>query len=30
MIVILVIAGSLWFMANLNYNMLPMDQLVKV
>ena len=30
MIVILVVAGSLWIMANLNHNMLPMDQLMKM
>jgi cytochrome o ubiquinol oxidase operon protein cyoD len=28
MIVILVVAGSLWIMANLNHNMLQMDQLM--
>jgi cytochrome o ubiquinol oxidase subunit IV len=30
MIVILVVAGSLWIMAHLNHNMLPMDQLMKM
>jgi cytochrome o ubiquinol oxidase operon protein cyoD len=30
MIVILVVAGSLWIMANLNHNMMPMDQLMKM
>jgi cytochrome o ubiquinol oxidase operon protein cyoD len=30
MIVILVVAGSLWIMSNLNHNMLPMDQLMKM
>jgi cytochrome o ubiquinol oxidase operon protein cyoD len=30
MIVILVVAGSLWIMANLNHNMLPMDQLMRM
>jgi cytochrome o ubiquinol oxidase operon protein cyoD len=30
MIVILVVAGSLWIMANLNHNMLPMDQLMQM
>ncbi len=28
LIVFLVIAGSLWIMANLNHNMLPMDQVM--
>ncbi len=27
LIVFLVVAGSLWIMANLNHNMMPMDQL---
>jgi cytochrome o ubiquinol oxidase operon protein cyoD len=30
MIVLLVITGSLWIMANLNHNMLPMDQLMRM
>jgi cytochrome o ubiquinol oxidase operon protein cyoD len=30
MIVILVVAGSLWIMDHLNHNMLPMDQLMKM
>jgi len=30
LIVILVVAGSLWIMANLNHNMLPMDQLMQM
>ena len=30
MIVVLVIGGSLWIMANLNHNMMPMDQLMKM
>jgi cytochrome o ubiquinol oxidase operon protein cyoD len=30
LIVILVIGGSLWIMANLNYNMMPMDQLMQM
>ena len=30
MVVILVVAGSLWIMANLNHNMLPMDQLMRM
>ena len=29
-IVFLVIAGSLWIMANLNQNMMPMDQLMQM
>ena len=28
LIVVLVIGGSLWIMANLNHNMMPMDQLM--
>jgi cytochrome o ubiquinol oxidase subunit IV len=28
--VVLVIGGSLWIMANLNHNMMPMDQLMKM
>jgi cytochrome o ubiquinol oxidase subunit IV len=28
LIVLLVIGGSLWIMANLNHNMMPMDQLM--
>jgi cytochrome o ubiquinol oxidase operon protein cyoD len=28
LIVFLIIAGSLWIMANLNHNMLPMDQIM--
>jgi cytochrome o ubiquinol oxidase subunit IV len=28
MIVVLVIGGSLWIMANLNHNMMPMDQMM--
>jgi cytochrome o ubiquinol oxidase operon protein cyoD len=28
LIVLLVMAGSLWIMANLNHNMMPMDQLM--
>src|SRR6267142_2490345 len=28
LIVFLVIAGSLWIMANLNHNMMPMDQIM--
>jgi cytochrome o ubiquinol oxidase operon protein cyoD len=30
LIVFLVIGGSLWIMANLNYNMMPMDQLMQM
>jgi cytochrome o ubiquinol oxidase operon protein cyoD len=30
MIVVLVVAGSLWIVANLNHNMMPMDQLMKM
>ena len=30
LIVILVIGGSLWIMANLNHNMMPMDQLMRM
>jgi len=30
LIVLLVVAGSLWIMAHLNQNMLPMDQLMKM
>jgi cytochrome o ubiquinol oxidase subunit IV len=30
MIVVLVIGGTLWIMANLNHNMLPMDQIMKM
>ena len=30
LIVVLVIGGTLWIMANLNHNMLPMDQLMKM
>jgi cytochrome o ubiquinol oxidase subunit IV len=30
LIVFLVIAGSLWIMANLNHNMMPMDQLMRM
>ena len=30
MIVTLVVGGSLWIMANLNDNMIPMDQLMKM
>ena len=30
LIVILVMGGSLWIMANLNHNMMPMDQLMQM
>jgi cytochrome o ubiquinol oxidase operon protein cyoD len=30
LIVILVMGGSLWIMANLNHNMMPMDQLMRM
>ena len=30
LIVVLVIGGSLWIMANLNHNMMPMDQLMRM
>jgi cytochrome o ubiquinol oxidase subunit IV len=30
LIVFLVMAGSLWIMANLNHNMMPMDQLMQM
>jgi cytochrome o ubiquinol oxidase operon protein cyoD len=30
LIVLLVICGSLWIMANLNHNMMPMDQLMQM
>ena len=30
LIVFLVIAGSLWIMAHLNYNMMPMDQIIQM
>jgi cytochrome o ubiquinol oxidase subunit IV len=30
MIVVLVVGGSLWIMANLNENMMPMDQLMQM
>jgi cytochrome o ubiquinol oxidase operon protein cyoD len=30
LIVFLVIGGSLWIMANLNHNMMPMDQLMQI
>jgi cytochrome o ubiquinol oxidase subunit IV len=30
LIVVLVIGGTLWIMANLNHNMMPMDQLMKM
>jgi cytochrome o ubiquinol oxidase operon protein cyoD len=30
LIVILVIGGSLWIMAHLNHNMMPMDQIMQM
>lgn len=30
MIVVLLMGGSLWIMANLNHNMMPMDQLMQM
>ena len=30
LIVILLMGGSLWIMANLNHNMMPMDQLMQM
>jgi cytochrome o ubiquinol oxidase subunit IV len=30
LIVLLVVGGSLWIMANLNQNMMPMDQLMQM
>jgi cytochrome o ubiquinol oxidase subunit IV len=30
LIVVLVVGGSLWIMAHLNYNMLPMDQMMQL
>jgi cytochrome o ubiquinol oxidase subunit IV len=30
LIVVLLIGGSLWIMANLNHNMMPMDQLMQM
>jgi cytochrome o ubiquinol oxidase operon protein cyoD len=30
LIVFLVMVGSLWIMANLNHNMMPMDQLMQM
>jgi cytochrome o ubiquinol oxidase subunit IV len=30
MIVVLVIGGSIWIMANLNHNMMPMDQIMQM
>ena len=30
LIVVLVIGGSLWIMANLNHNMMPMDQMMRM
>jgi cytochrome o ubiquinol oxidase operon protein cyoD len=30
LIVLLVMIGSLWIMANLNHNMMPMDQIMQM
>jgi cytochrome o ubiquinol oxidase subunit IV len=30
LIVVLVLTGSLWIMANLNHNMMPMDQMMRM
>jgi cytochrome o ubiquinol oxidase operon protein cyoD len=30
LIVILLMAGSLWIMSNLNHNMMPMDQIMQM
>jgi cytochrome o ubiquinol oxidase subunit IV len=30
LIVLLLIAGSLWIMAHLNHNMMPMDQMMRM
>jgi cytochrome o ubiquinol oxidase operon protein cyoD len=30
LIVLLVMVGSLWIMANLNHNMMPMDQIMQM
>jgi cytochrome o ubiquinol oxidase operon protein cyoD len=30
LIVALVMAGSLWIMANLNHNMMPIDQIMQM
>ena len=30
LIVLLLLAGSLWIMANLNHNMMPMDQIMRM
>jgi cytochrome o ubiquinol oxidase operon protein cyoD len=30
LIIVLVVGGSLWIMANLNQNMMPMDQLMQM
>jgi heme/copper-type cytochrome/quinol oxidase subunit 4 len=30
LIVVLVMGGSLWIMANLNHNMMPMDQIMQM
>jgi cytochrome o ubiquinol oxidase operon protein cyoD len=30
LIVVLLLTGSLWIMANLNHNMMPMDQIMRM
>ena len=30
LIVLLLLAGSLWIMANLNHNMMPVDQIMQM
>jgi cytochrome o ubiquinol oxidase operon protein cyoD len=30
LIVVLVVGGSLWIMANLNHNMMPMDRIMQM
>ncbi len=30
LIVVLLMGGSLWIMANLNHNVMPMDQLIQM
>jgi cytochrome o ubiquinol oxidase operon protein cyoD len=30
LIVLLLLAGSLWIMANMNHNMMPMDQIMQM
>ena len=30
LMVLLIMSGSLWIMANMNYNMMPMDQMMQM